>query len=104
MNEWSESLGEKGLRLAYHPHGYEFRPEAGGTAFDVLLKESNSKTVVFEVDTFWAEVAGQNCAQLIARLGSRVRLLHLKDLRKERRRECSRARQRTKTVLRWATA
>jgi sugar phosphate isomerase/epimerase len=82
MNEWSESLRGKGLRLAYHPHGYEFRPQAGETAFDVLLKESNSKTVFFEIDTFWAEVAGQNCAQLIARLGSRVRLLHLKDLRK----------------------
>ena len=82
MSEWGESLGKNGIRLAYHPHGYEFRPEANGSAFDVLLKETNPKTVFFEVDTFWAEVAGQNCAQLIARLGSRVRLLHLKDLRR----------------------
>ena len=82
MNEWGESVGKKGMRLAYHPHGYEFRPEAGGSAFDVLLKETNPKTVFFEVDTFWAEVAGQNSAELIARLGKRVRLLHLKDLRK----------------------
>ena len=82
MNEWGESLGKNGMRLAYHPHGYEFRPEANGNAFDVLLKETNPKTVFFEVDTFWAEVAGQNSAQLITRLGSRVGLLHLKDLRK----------------------
>ena len=82
MNEWGESLGKDGMRLAYHPHGYEFRPEANGSAFDVLLKETNPKTVFFEVDTFWAEVAGQNCAQLITRLGSRVRLMHLKDLRR----------------------
>jgi len=82
MNEWGESLGKNGMRLAYHPHGYEFRPEANGNAFDVLLKETNPKTVFFEVDTFWAEVAGQNCAQLITRLGSRVRLMHLKDLRR----------------------
>jgi len=82
MNEWGESLGKSGMRLAYHPHGYEFRPQADGSAFDVLLKETNPKTVVFEVDTFWAEVAGQNSTQLIKRLGSRVRLLHLKDLRK----------------------
>ena len=82
MNEWGESLGKNGVRLAYHPHGYEFQREPGGSAFDVLLKETNPKTVFFEVDTFWAEVAGQNCAELIARLGSRVRLLHLKDLRK----------------------
>lgn len=82
MNEWGESLVQSGMRLAYHPHGYEFRPAAGGSAFDVLLKETNPKTVFFEVDTFWAKVAGQNSAQLIARLGSRVRLLHLKDLRK----------------------
>ena len=82
INEWCESLGKNGMRLAYHPHGYEFRPESGGSAFDVLLKETNPKTVCFEVDTFWAEVAGQNSAQLITRLGSRVRLLHLKDLRR----------------------
>jgi len=82
MNEWGESLAKSGMRLAYHPHGYEFRPQAEGTAFDMLLKETNPKTVFFEVDTFWAEVAGQNCAELIARLGSRVRVLHLKDLRK----------------------
>jgi sugar phosphate isomerase/epimerase len=82
MNEWGESLGKNGMRLAYHPHGYEFRQEANGSAFDVLLKETNPKTVFFEVDTFWAEVAGQNCAQLITRLGSRVRLMHLKDLRR----------------------
>jgi len=82
MNEWGESLGKNGMRLAYHPHGYEFRPESGGSAFDVLVKETNPKTVFFEVDTFWAEVAGQNSAQLITRLGSRVGLLHLKDLRK----------------------
>jgi sugar phosphate isomerase/epimerase len=82
MNEWGDSLAKSGMRLAYHPHGYEFRPEAEGTAFDVLLKETNPKTVFFEVDTFWAEVAGQNCAELITRLGRRVRLLHLKDLRK----------------------
>jgi len=82
MNEWGESLGKNGMRLAYHPHGYEFRPEAKGSAFDVLLKETNPKTVFFEVDTFWAEMAGQNCAHLITQLGSRVRLLHLKDLRR----------------------
>lgn len=82
MNEWGEGLGKSEIRLAYHPHGYEFRPAADGTAFDVLVKETNPKAVFFEVDTFWAEVAEQNSAELIARLGSRVRLLHLKDLRK----------------------
>jgi len=90
MNEWGESLRKNGMRLAYHPHGYEFRradgyeflPAEGRSPFAVLLNETNPKTVFFEVDTFWAEVAGQNSAQLITRLGGRVRLLHLKDLRK----------------------
>jgi len=82
MNEWGESLEKNGRRLAYHPHGYEFGPEPNGSPFDVLLEETNPKAVFFEVDTFWAEMAGQNCTQLITRLGSRVRLLHLKDLRR----------------------
>jgi len=60
MNEWGESLEKNGRRLAYHPHGYEFGPEPNGSAFDVLLEETNPKAVFFEVDTFWAEMAGQN--------------------------------------------
>jgi len=82
LSVWGKSLAKSGMRLAYHPHGYEFRPEAGGSAFDVMLQETDLETVFFEVDTFWVEVAGQNCARLIGRLGKRVRMLHLKDLRK----------------------
>jgi len=82
LNAWGKSLAKSGMRVAYHPHGYEFRPEAGGSAFEVMLQETDPEAVFFEVDTFWAEVAGQNCAQLIGRLGKRVRMLHLKDLRK----------------------
>jgi sugar phosphate isomerase/epimerase len=82
MNGFGESLAKQGVRLAFHPHGYEFRPHENGTVFDVLAKESDPKTVFFELDTFWAAVAGQDCQKFIERHGSRVRLLHLKDLRK----------------------
>lgn len=82
LNGFGESLGKQGVRLALHPHGYEFRPYENGTVFDVLVRESDAKKVFFELDTFWAVVAGQDCEQFITRHANRVRLLHLKDLRK----------------------
>ena len=35
--------------------------------------------MVLEVDTFWSEVGGVSAPGLLARLGDRVRYLHMKD-------------------------
>lgn len=83
FNAWGPKLNAAGLKLAYHPHGFEFQPvEGGGTAFDVLMREAKPENVCFELDVFWAAHAGADPVALLKQYPSRFKLLHLKDLRK----------------------
>jgi sugar phosphate isomerase/epimerase len=72
----------QGVRLAYHPHGYEFVPSAEGTLLDTIVKNTDPAVVSFEVDIFWARAGGADPAKLIASLPGRVPLLHIKDMQK----------------------
>jgi len=83
LNLWGTRLRREGLQLGYHPHGNEFVPVAGGgTAFDLLVRATQSEDVCFELDVFWAAHAGVDPAALLAAYPDRWRLMHLKDLRK----------------------
>jgi sugar phosphate isomerase/epimerase len=68
-----------GVAVGYHNHWQEFETEiAGGTGLEFLATRLDP-AVVLEVDTYWAAVAGQDPAALLARLGSRVTAIHIKD-------------------------
>jgi sugar phosphate isomerase/epimerase len=82
FNKASKAAKAAGLRFAYHPHGYEFLPAAGGTLFESLVK-STDPAVGFEVDIFWAKAGGVDPAALIASLRGRVPLMHVKDMKKD---------------------
>ncbi len=71
-----------GLTFCYHNHGYEFAPHEGGTLFDLLMAETNPEDVGIELDILWAHFPGADPAAVIDRYGSRVKLLHLKDLKR----------------------
>jgi sugar phosphate isomerase/epimerase len=83
FNAWGAAFRAAGITFAYHPHGYEFRPDGnGGTPFDVLARSTNPDFVHFELDVFWATHGGQNPAALLAKYPGRWRLMHVKDIRK----------------------
>ncbi len=82
MNEWGASLASAGMRLAYHPHGYEFEPSPEGTLFDSMAAHTDPAKVFFEMDTFWIVWPGQDCVKLLRKYAGRFRLMHLKDLKK----------------------
>ena len=70
----------RGVRLGYHNH--EFEPAArgaGGMTGLERLFELAGPDLLAEVDIYWATVGGEDPAALIRRLGSRVRLVHVKD-------------------------
>lgn len=73
---------QHGLAFCYHNHGYEFIPHGDGTLFDVIMAETNPQDVSIELDILWAHFPGANPAKLLERYGSRIKLLHLKDLKK----------------------
>ncbi|HEV7866862.1 MAG TPA: sugar phosphate isomerase/epimerase [Chthoniobacteraceae bacterium] len=74
-----------GIQVAYHPHGYEFRPVVEGgteTLFDRMVKTTDANVVSFEMDVFWVVHPGQDPAKLLATYPDRWVLMHLKDIRK----------------------
>ena len=83
FNAWGAAFRAAGITFTYHPHGYEFRPDAGGgTPFDVLVRSTDPASVSFELDVFWAVHGGQDPTALLAKYPARWRLMHVKDIRK----------------------
>jgi len=82
FNEWGKKAAAAGLKLCYHPHGYEFRPYEGGTLFDVIAKETDPKFANFEIDIFWAFDGGADPVKLMEKYPDRFVLMHLKDMKK----------------------
>jgi sugar phosphate isomerase/epimerase len=79
LNAAARSAAERGLGLAYHNHFWEWTvlPD-GGAAFDRLVA-GLAPEVQLEVDVYWAQTAGCDPPTLLAELGTRASLLHLKD-------------------------
>ncbi len=80
FNKAGKILSQEGLVLAYHPHGYEFRPYGDGTLFSYMAE--NAEDFFFELDVFWAFHGGADPLDLMDSYGDRIVLLHLKDMRK----------------------
>ncbi|MCC6315558.1 MAG: sugar phosphate isomerase/epimerase [Thermomicrobiales bacterium] len=82
FNAVASACANRGIRFAFHHHAIEFAPLPGGdgqTMFDVLIAETDPALVNFEIDLYWAEVAGVDLRALLERLSGRVPLVHLKD-------------------------
>jgi sugar phosphate isomerase/epimerase len=74
----ASTLGDRGIRLAYHNHDFEFAALDGTTVWDVLLAELPAG-VELELDVYWASVGGRDPVTEIRANADRVRLLHMKD-------------------------
>jgi len=75
----AEAAGRHGLRVGYHNHQWELANRVGDRSALEHLAGRLPPEVVLELDTYWAAVGGEDVPELLARLGDRVRLLHLKD-------------------------
>ncbi len=80
FNTAGKKLKEAGLTLAYHAHGYEFRPYEDGTLFDYMAK--NAKDFAFEMDVYWVQHGGEDPLALLNKYPDKFVLLHLKDMEK----------------------
>lgn len=77
LNKYQPMLEAEGIRLAYHNHDCEFKPNADG---QIPHEEMERRTNIdFQIDTFWAFVAGKDPVEVITRLKDRVHVIHLKD-------------------------
>jgi sugar phosphate isomerase/epimerase len=81
LNRAAEVLGQSGVNVAYHNHHFEFFDlENGMTGMDILLAETDPSLVTFELDFFWAALAGVDIPQLFAAHPGRFKLCHIKDM------------------------
>jgi sugar phosphate isomerase/epimerase len=83
FNAAGKVLKEKyGLSFCYHNHGYEFQPYEKGTFFDFIAAGTDPAYVNFEIDILWVHFPGADPAALIRKYGNRMKLMHVKDLKK----------------------
>jgi len=78
LGRFARTFADRGIRLAYHNHSFEFAPLDGTTVWDVLLAEL-APEVELELDVYWAAVGGRDPVAEIRANADRVRLMHMKD-------------------------
>jgi sugar phosphate isomerase/epimerase len=79
VNEAAERASARGMAIAYHNHFAEFSQfHDGRQAYDLLLDELDDRVLV-ELDAYWALLGGADPGEVLARLGDRVRFVHVKD-------------------------
>ncbi len=79
-NRFGAALAAEGLTLAYHNHDFEFKQYDGKYALDIVWEHADPKLLKSELDVYWVKRGGVDPAAYIRQLGSRVKLIHLKDL------------------------
>lgn len=73
-------LAEHGLTFGYHNHSFELENFGGRTGLQILMEDSDPKTVTFEIDTYWIQHGGGSPAAWVRKATGRIPLLHLKDM------------------------
>ncbi len=68
-----------GLQFGLHNHWWEFEPNADGALPYYEIMPLIEPGVFFEIDTYWAKVAGLDPAEVMGDWGARAPLLHIKD-------------------------
>lgn len=77
VNRWIPVLKAEGISLHYHNHDREFKMmDDGYVPHDELAARTELK---FEIDTYWAYVAGKDPIAVLEHYGDRVEFIHLKD-------------------------
>jgi sugar phosphate isomerase/epimerase len=72
-------LRAHGMTLGYHSHTWELATKIDGEPALLRLFERLAPEVFAEIDVYWAQVAGVDPAALVAGLGARAQLVHMKD-------------------------
>ncbi|GMN07655.1 sugar phosphate isomerase/epimerase [Croceitalea sp. MTPC5] len=80
FNKAGKKLKDAGITLAYHPHGYEFRPYKKGLLMDHMIESAQHFT--FEMDVYWFAHPGENPIEWLRRYPDKFKLMHLKDCKK----------------------
>jgi sugar phosphate isomerase/epimerase len=84
FNGYGAICKKNGLRFAYHPHDYPYKPVDGQLPIDVLLANTDPSLVDFQMDFYYTVTEGQDPEAYIKKYKPRFRLCHMRDVLKER--------------------
>jgi sugar phosphate isomerase/epimerase len=79
VNHAAALARDRGIALGYHNHFWELTPMPDGRPALLQFFEHTDPDVLAEVDIYWAQVGGADPAAIVAELGERAALLHVKD-------------------------
>lgn len=82
LNEIGKKCKEAGLSFYYHNHAHEFKRVGETSLFELLVENTETENVKFELDLVWAVRGGYNPISLLVKLGNRCDMIHQKDLGK----------------------
>jgi sugar phosphate isomerase/epimerase len=80
LSRIGQQCRRRGFELAYHNHSFEFQVFDGVSGLDLLWQHSDPQFVRAELDVYWVAHGGGDPVSYIEKLGSRILLLHLKDM------------------------
>ena len=83
FNKIGEKIKSAGMTFGYHNHYVEFGTEGGVVFYDELLKRTDPKLVVMEMDCGWVVAGGHNPVEYLSKTPERFPLLHVKDFVKQ---------------------
>lgn len=78
LNEGAAVAAANGLRLGVHNHWWEFEEVQGIRPYHLWLQKLDP-TIFFELDLYWAQVAGVDPIAALAEFGERAAFVHVKD-------------------------
>ncbi len=78
-NEWGAQAKKMGLKFGFHNHNIEFREFDGATGIDILLGNTDTALVQWQMDCYWVTQAGHDPAEMLRKHRKRMQSLHLKD-------------------------
>lgn len=73
-----------GLRYAYHPHDYPYKPVDGQLPINVLLANTDKELVDYQMDVYYTVTEGQDPYAYLKNHKGRFKLMHLRDVMKHR--------------------
>ena len=80
FNRIGEKVKAAGMTFGVHNHIPEFGSEGGVVFYDELLRLTDPKLVVFEMDCGWVAATGRNPVDYLSKTPERFPLLHVKDM------------------------
>ncbi|MGG1639014.1 sugar phosphate isomerase/epimerase family protein [Paenibacillus sp. NRS-1760] len=79
-SEIGMKLADAGLKFIYHNHNFEYVKFGGRSGMDILMEESDTKSLDFELDVYWVQAGGADPVEWIRKVDGRMKVVHFKDM------------------------